>query len=135
MACIVCNSAKAGRQQGTGDFARFHCERCGAFVLSGTAEAVLPRKLDEAPLRRALMSHTLRRMQRRVVAECFRPAAVRTGFELRLLTDEQPAGLIDNQLRAAILAAEGATPLGPPPLGSQRCTRRAPAQANPRARR
>jgi hypothetical protein len=237
MACIVCNSVKAGRQQGTGDFARFHCDRCGAFVLSGSAEAVLPRKLDEAPLRRALMSHTLRRMQRpdnersrvissddlptfwaqgrlpspqrqadelilwigdnqpnqldyadtsppalaahlglplyptgdgtalgwlfsqlkstefyqeasrgdpnlhlrltmagwtryeelkraniqsrtafmamkfgdavlnRVVVECFRPAVARTGFELRLLTDEQPAGLIDNQLRAAILAS------------------------------
>jgi len=41
----------------------------------------------------------------RVVTECFRPAVERAGFELRLLTDEQPAGLIDNQLRAAILAS------------------------------
>src|SRR5262245_19797371 len=41
----------------------------------------------------------------RVVAECFKPAVRRTGFELRLLTDQQPAGLIDNQIRAAILSA------------------------------
>jgi hypothetical protein len=41
----------------------------------------------------------------RVVSECFRPAVERTGFKLRLLTDEQPAGLIDNQMRAAILSA------------------------------
>jgi len=41
----------------------------------------------------------------RAVDECFRPAVARTGFELRLLTDKQPAGLIDNQLRAAILAS------------------------------
>jgi hypothetical protein len=41
----------------------------------------------------------------RVVAECFRPAVARAGFTLRLLTDEQPAGLIDNQLRAAIIGS------------------------------
>jgi hypothetical protein len=41
----------------------------------------------------------------RVVAECFKPAVLRTGFEGRLLTDEQPAGVIDNQIRAAILSA------------------------------
>ncbi len=41
----------------------------------------------------------------RVVDECFRPAVARTGFELRLLTDEQPAGIIDDQLRAAILGS------------------------------
>lgn len=41
----------------------------------------------------------------KVVNDCFRPAVDRTGFKLRLLTDEQPAGLIDNQLRAAILAS------------------------------
>ena len=41
----------------------------------------------------------------RVVTECFRPAVARAGFELRLLTDEQPAGLIDDQLRAAILGS------------------------------
>ena len=41
----------------------------------------------------------------RVVSECFGPAVARTGFTLRRLTDEQPAGLIDNQLRAAILGA------------------------------
>jgi nucleoside 2-deoxyribosyltransferase len=41
----------------------------------------------------------------RAVDECFRPAVKRTGFELRLISDKQPAGLIDNQLRAAILAS------------------------------
>jgi hypothetical protein len=41
----------------------------------------------------------------RAVDECFRPAVARTGFELRLLTDKQPAGLIDDQMRAAILAS------------------------------
>jgi hypothetical protein len=41
----------------------------------------------------------------RVVDECFRPAVARTGFELRLLTDKQPAGNIDDQLRAAILSS------------------------------
>jgi hypothetical protein len=37
--------------------------------------------------------------------KCFRLAVERTGFKLRVLTDGQPAGLIDDQLRAAILAA------------------------------
>jgi hypothetical protein len=41
----------------------------------------------------------------RVVEECFRPAVRRTGFELRLLTDQQPAGIIDDQMRAALLAS------------------------------
>jgi hypothetical protein len=40
-----------------------------------------------------------------VVERCFKPAVAQTGFELRLLTDKQPAGLIDNQMRAAILSA------------------------------
>ena len=40
-----------------------------------------------------------------VVRKHFKPAVEKTGFELKLLTDEQPAGLIDNQLRAAILSA------------------------------
>jgi hypothetical protein len=40
-----------------------------------------------------------------MVEECFRPAVKRTGFELRILTDQQRAGLIDNQIRAALLSA------------------------------
>jgi hypothetical protein len=40
-----------------------------------------------------------------VVENHFRPAVARAGFNLRLLTDEQPAGLIDDQLRAAILGS------------------------------
>jgi hypothetical protein len=38
----------------------------------------------------------------RVVDECFKPAVVRTGFELRILTEAQPAGLIDDQMRVAL---------------------------------
>jgi hypothetical protein len=36
-----------------------------------------------------------------VVKGCFKPAVARTGFELRVLTDGQPAGSIDDQLRVA----------------------------------
>ncbi len=41
-----------------------------------------------------------------IVEEVFKPAVVRTGFELKKLTDEQPAGLIDDQIRSAILSAK-----------------------------
>jgi hypothetical protein len=41
----------------------------------------------------------------RVVDACFRPAVHRTGFELQVLTDKQPAGIIDDQMRAAILSS------------------------------
>lgn len=40
-----------------------------------------------------------------VVDRCFRPAVQRTGFELRVLTDNQRAGLIDDQIRSALLSA------------------------------
>jgi hypothetical protein len=235
--CIVCDTPNVRRQEGVGDFARFDCERCGSFVLGRTAESTLQKQLAEQPLRRSLMSHTLRRMQRpagkhlhiivsdelptfwrddrlptplqqadalilwaganqpaafdfaeipapalaaqiglqiaprgdggglgwlfdqlsskglfrntdrgggkiglmltlegwrryeelkktqvesrisfmamkfgddelnHVVSKCFKPAVARAGFTLRVLTDEQPAGLIDNQLRAAILGS------------------------------
>src|SRR6266446_7055968 len=61
--CIVCNTPNAQRQTGSGDFARFDCPRCGSFALSGTAEGSLEELLSEVPLRRSVMSHTLRRMQ------------------------------------------------------------------------
>jgi nucleoside 2-deoxyribosyltransferase len=232
--CIVCRTEGCQRELGS-HIARYDCPRCGSFVLTGSAEAVLPDELAKVPLRRSLMSHTIRRMQRpgdrphkinsnelatfwserlptpqqqadnlirwlgdnqetpysslttpltvlaatvgmaldkagdtqgwrwlgtelqsqeffrekpssggkvsllltmkgweryeelkkthtesrkafmamkfrdevlhRVVEDCFKPAVARAGFELRLLSDEQPAGLIDNQLRAAILSA------------------------------
>jgi hypothetical protein len=38
----------------------------------------------------------------RVVNDYFKPAVARAEFELRLLTDGQPAGLIDDQLRVAL---------------------------------
>jgi hypothetical protein len=40
-----------------------------------------------------------------VVEKCFRPAVERAGFELRVLTDPQPAGSIDDRLRSALHAA------------------------------
>src|SRR5262249_55928745 len=40
-----------------------------------------------------------------VVEKCFKKAVARTGFELRLLTDGQKAGSIDNQIRARLLSA------------------------------
>jgi hypothetical protein len=40
-----------------------------------------------------------------VVDHCFKKAVARTGFELRLLTDGQGAGSIDNQIRARLLSA------------------------------
>jgi hypothetical protein len=40
-----------------------------------------------------------------VVDRCFRPAVARTGFELQILTDQQRAGLIDDQIRAALISA------------------------------
>jgi hypothetical protein len=38
----------------------------------------------------------------RVVEDCFKPAVSEAGFELRMLTDRQGAGLIDDQLRVAL---------------------------------
>lgn len=40
-----------------------------------------------------------------VVSECFRPAVINAGFTLRVLNEQQPAGLIDNQIRASIRSA------------------------------
>lgn len=41
----------------------------------------------------------------RVLRECFQPAAARAGFVLRALNEQPSAGLIDNQIRAAIRAS------------------------------
>jgi nucleoside 2-deoxyribosyltransferase len=41
----------------------------------------------------------------RVVNDCFKPSVEAAGFKLRLLTDGQPAGLIDDQLRVALRTA------------------------------
>jgi hypothetical protein len=64
MPCIVCQREEANPIQGTGDFWGFECPRCGVFSITGSAKAELRGKFDELPLRRSLMSHTLRRMQR-----------------------------------------------------------------------
>jgi len=39
------------------------------------------------------------------VNQYFKPAVARAGFELKMLTDDQPAGLIDDQLRVALRTA------------------------------
>lgn len=54
--------------------------------------AFMAMKFDDANL-----AHVLR--------ECFKPAVARAGFTLRPLNEGQPAGLIDNQIRAAIRSA------------------------------
>ena len=41
----------------------------------------------------------------RVLADCFKPAAKRAGFDLQKVTDGQGAGLIDDQIRVAIRKA------------------------------
>jgi hypothetical protein len=60
--CPVCESP-ATREAGLGDFARYDCHRCGAFVLNGSAEATIEGLLAAEPIRRSLTSHTIRRMQ------------------------------------------------------------------------
>jgi hypothetical protein len=45
------------------------------------------------------------RQLHKVLQTCFKPAVARAGFELRPLNEKQPAGLIDNQIRAAIRSA------------------------------
>jgi hypothetical protein len=55
--------------------------------------------------RTAFMAMQFDREMDRVVKDCFKPAVVRTGFELRVLTDGQPAGLIDDQLRVRLRTA------------------------------
>jgi nucleoside 2-deoxyribosyltransferase len=60
--CVVCNTTNASLSRGSDsgtDFVRIECSRCGGFALSDAAEAALER---ETPLRKSVMSHTLRRM-------------------------------------------------------------------------
>src|SRR5262249_45808494 len=62
MKCIVCETEGAQQRFGK-DSARFDCRNCGSVLLCGTAEATIETKFNEKPLRRSLMSHTLRKMQ------------------------------------------------------------------------
>jgi len=59
-------------------------------------------KRAESESRTAFMAMKFDDEMDRVVANCFKPAVAKTGFELRLLTDRQPAGSIDDQLRVAL---------------------------------
>jgi hypothetical protein len=62
--CPVCETADAtGINPGSGDFFRIDCKRCGEFDISGTAQAMLPSAFTKGVHRRALMSHTIRRMK------------------------------------------------------------------------
>jgi hypothetical protein len=62
--CPVCFSGDCTNRPfpGAGGVTEYFCPRCGAFALTGTAAAVLPQKLEDQPIRRALMSHKLRQM-------------------------------------------------------------------------
>jgi hypothetical protein len=61
--CLVCETPDAtGSNPGVGDFFRIDCKRCGEFDISGTATAMLSSAFTEGVHRRALMSHTIRRM-------------------------------------------------------------------------
>src|SRR5262249_20812655 len=66
--CVVCQMSDAtlrpGLSQHGANFVRYDCGRCGSFALYEEAVAALESQLAEVPLRRSLMSHTLRRMQR-----------------------------------------------------------------------
>jgi hypothetical protein len=98
MQCIVCETEDAQLLGRLNDCARFDCRRCGSFVLGGSAEVTVETRLNEKPLlrliRRSLMSHTLRRMQRpgdkhlRVITDDDLPTFWRTE---RLPTPQQQA--------------------------------------------
>jgi hypothetical protein len=60
-------------------------------------------KRAEVESRRAFMAMQFGNEElNRIVNDAFKPAVAKTGFELRLLTERQPAGLIDDQLRVAL---------------------------------
>jgi hypothetical protein len=102
---------------------RFECTRCGIFILSDPPEVteLLQQKTStdfqltmagwqrcdqlrraEVESRRGFMAMKFDDEMHYVVQICFKPAVAKTGYELRLLTEHQPAGLIDDQLRVAI---------------------------------
>jgi hypothetical protein len=67
--CIVCQTPNTKCEPGVAprggqNFYRYDCPRCGSFALAENAGLELEGQLAQAPLRRSLMSHTLRRMQR-----------------------------------------------------------------------
>jgi nucleoside 2-deoxyribosyltransferase len=59
-------------------------------------------KHQEVASRTAFMAMKFDQELIQMVEKYFKPAVVRAGFQLRLLTDGQPAGLIDDQLRVAL---------------------------------
>ncbi len=61
--CIVCGGFSNGRVSPYS--IQYDCVRCGSFAVIGTAAPVLVERLFNMPLRRSLMSHALRRMQRK----------------------------------------------------------------------
>src|SRR5882672_4353212 len=61
--CLVCETPDAKGTNPGGDSFRIDCKRCGEFDISGTAKAMLPAAFAGGLHRRALMSHTIRRMK------------------------------------------------------------------------
>src|SRR3981189_2728071 len=62
--CPICKSAQAHPYSTGADSLRLDCPRCGEFDLTGSLVPGLQHKLDAGIHRRALMSHSIRRMQR-----------------------------------------------------------------------
>ena len=58
--CPVCKMPAETGRLGTRDALRVRCPRCGPFVLTGTAVAMLPSRLEAEPLAVARTSHAIR---------------------------------------------------------------------------
>ena len=58
--CPVCGRNADTGPEGTRDAFYVRCPRCGSFILSGTAAAMLPSRLENNPLAAARASHAIR---------------------------------------------------------------------------
>lgn len=65
--CPVCNSNSATKTLGNGGTIKWTCDACGAFELTGTANASLPEMLRMHQHTRPLLSHLLRRRDPRAL--------------------------------------------------------------------
>ncbi len=61
MSCPVCSSqADRGRDEDYGEQQQFRCVRCGPFIITRTATAMLQSRLEKDPLAYARLSHAIR---------------------------------------------------------------------------
>lgn len=61
--CVVCASTLNRSEEYDGDRIGYDCPLCGQFVLSGTAEAVIPGKIEDRD-ESTLLSYAIKKMQR-----------------------------------------------------------------------